>query len=590
MIRKFQNLKLKYKLALLIVITLVIQIVFNILLNSVLVKNIISQTVIQYANDNIINVKSGIDAKMSGIEAVSQNIIYDKSIYNILSENCTSSDVMQNYEYQKKISGILKDMMYPQSNIKSISVYNNNLIGYTADNSINSNNSINRNDNIENLPDSISPSWHYDKSGIWLFRTIYQKKSDERLGTMVIKLKDDAFEISNRGNPSDEISLLVSKDEILHLSSASSDNSRAAAHYDEIKSKNGSYIDTKNNVLVCFVSLKNAPWSVVYTAALPVVYRAVKTANAVLILSGLISCFILIGLNMLFSRDLLNPINTLVGNIKSFENNDILTPVSIERTDELGYLMKMFNKLIEHLEELIKTVYIEKQAQDAAQIKALQAQIDPHFLYNTLETINWLALVHGAKDISDMILSLSALMKANAGKIDDIITLDEELKYTNSYCTIMHYRFGDDLEFRFKIDDSVRSLYVPTLTLYPLIENSILHGTEKIDKKGIVFVHAFRQDDKLVIDVADNGMGLDSDSVEKINAELQKSEFTTFKCEKPGEKSIGLSNTNKRIKLLFGAEYGIKVCSKYGYYCKMSCTFPINKKKGDSDNVQSYNH
>ena len=585
MIRKFQNLKLKYKLVSLIIITLVIQIVFNILLNSVLVKNIFSQTVIQYANDNIINIKSNIDAKMSGINAVSQNIIYDKNIYNILLENCTSSDVMQNYEYQKKISNILKDMMYPQSNIKSISIYNNNYISYTADNSINSNNSINRNNNIEKLPDSLIPSWYYDDTGIWLFRTIYQKNSDEKFGVMVIKLKDDAFEINNQTNPSDGISLLISENEILELSKNAADNGPIIPYYEEIKSKNGSYIDTKNKLLVCFVSLKNAPWSVVYTTVLPVVYRAVNMANYLLILSGVISCIILIGFNVLLSRDLLNPINTLVGNIKSFENNDTLTPVSVERTDELGYLMKMFNKLIEHLEKLIKTVYVEKQAQDAAQIKALQAQINPHFLYNTLETINWLALVHNAKDISDMILSLSALMKANAGKLDKIITLDEELEYARSYCTIMHYRFGDELEFRYKIDDDVRSMYVPTLTLYPLIENSILHGTEKSDKKGIVFVHAFKENDNFILEVIDNGIGLDNSAVRNINSELENSEFASFEQEKPGEKSIGLSNTNKRIKLLFGSEYGIKVFSEYGYYCKMRCTFPINNKTGDLNNV-----
>lgn len=585
MIRKFQNLKLKYKLVSLIIITLVIQIVFNILLNSVLVKNIFSQTVIQYANDNIINIKSNIDAKMSGIEAVSQNIIYDKNIYNILLENCTSSDVMQNYEYQKKISNILKDMMYPQSNIKSISIYNNNYISYTADNSINSNNSINRNNNIEKLPDSLNPSWYYDDTGIWLFRTIYQKNSNDKLGVMVIKLKDDAFKINNQTNPSEGISILISENEILELSKNVADDSPIIPYYEEIKSKNGSYIDAKNKLLVCFVSLKNAPWSVVYTTALPVVYRAVNMANYLLILSGVISCIILIGFNVLLSRDLLNPINTLVSHIKSFENNDTLTPVSVERTDELGYLMKMFNKLIEHLEKLIKTVYMEKQAQDAAQIKALQAQINPHFLYNTLETINWLALVHNAKDISNMILSLSALMKANAGKLDKIITLDEELEYTRSYCTIMHYRFGDELEFRFKIDDDVLSMYVPTLTLYPLIENSILHGTEKIDKNGIVFVQAFKENDNFILEVIDNGIGLDSNAVRNINSELENSEFASFEQEKPGEKSIGLSNTNKRIKLLFGSEYGIKVFSKYGYYCKMRCTFPINNKTGDLNNV-----
>ena len=551
------------------------------LLNSVFVKNIFSKDIIQYANNNIISIKSNIDAKMKGVEEVSQKIIYDKNIYDLLLENSSPSDVIKNYEHQITVSNILKNMMYSQLNIKSISIYNNNYINYTYDIGNGNGNDNCTYDDIKNLPTSITPTWYYDNSGIWLFRSIFKKDGENQIGVMVIRLKEDAFKITQQKNLSEDISLLISESAILNLSNGSASGNLTLPYYEKMKLKNGSYVDNKNKLLVCFISLENAPWNIVYTTSLPIAYRTIHTMNYLLLLSGIISSIILIGFNIFLSYDLLTPINTLVKNIKLFEKDNTLLPVSVERADELGYLMKMFNRLIEHLETLIRTIYIEKQSRDAAQIKALQAQINPHFLYNTLETINQLALMRNAKDISEMILSLSTLMRANAGKINKTITLDEELVYTRSYCNIMQYRFKDELEFRFKIEDETRSMFVPALTLYPLIENSVLHGLGETNKKGLVHVRAFKENSTLILEIVDNGTGIENSTVAKINSELKNSEFENFTAEK----SIGLSNTNKRIKLLFGSEYGIKVFSKYGHYCKVQCCLPVKKNIGDVKDV-----
>lgn len=257
-----------------------------------------------------------------------------------------------------------------------------------------------------------------------------------------------------------------------------------------------------------------------------------------------------------------NPIQAMVEGSREVESGKIGTTIEVEPMPnaEFEFLAESFNKMSEKVKQLFDTVYTEQLARKDAQIAALQAQINPHFLNNTLEMMNWQARMNQDLEVSKMIEALGVVLDSSMNRSNEKTTaLSEELRCADSYLYIMSMRFGQRLKVERTIDASLLQYRVPRLILQPLLENAIIHGIEKV-RQGIISLEIRREEDKLYLDILNTGHGLNREEAERIERIL----YGTYE-PKSGETnkhtSIGIRNVNRRIKLVYGEEYGLFISS-----------------------------
>lgn len=270
-------------------------------------------------------------------------------------------------------------------------------------------------------------------------------------------------------------------------------------------------------------------------------------------------CLSLIGLSIVFtlllSRRLINSVvyhfSTLMDKMKAFGKDETTIP-NVEydyssRNDELGILHRKFDHMAYKIQHLIQVNYVNELLKKEAQLKALETQINPHFLYNTLESVNWRAKAIGETEISSMVESLGALLRVTLGKKQSIFTLQEELGLVNSYMTIQKIRFEDRLNFQVEIPEELLRASIPQLTIQPLVENAIHYGLEESTEECLIRVTAQCEEDLLHIRVSNSGSLFADDA----QAKLERREV------QPHGFGIGLLNINQRLKLTFGDDYGL---------------------------------
>lgn len=217
-----------------------------------------------------------------------------------------------------------------------------------------------------------------------------------------------------------------------------------------------------------------------------------------------------------------------------------------------------------------KKILDEKTKQEL-QYQILQSQINPHFMYNTLNTIKWMATIQGADGIADVSVALSHLLK-NVAHSETIIRLREELSLVDDYFTIMQYRYGGNIRLIKDIqDESLLDCYIPLFTLQPIVENAIFHGIEPKGKGTIQIVIARKVDD-MELSVTDDGVGMDEAAIHKVLFEPSDDPQEFFR-------HIGISNVNQRLKLTYGEAYGITITSEPGTYTTMRIILPARYER-----------
>ena len=219
----------------------------------------------------------------------------------------------------------------------------------------------------------------------------------------------------------------------------------------------------------------------------------------------------------------------------------------------------------ECLQGLLDSSELMKMNKRQAQYLALQNQINPHFLYNTLESIRSEALIAGLTGLAEMTEALASFFRYTISKVENLVSVEEELQNCETYFKIQQYRFAERLQLTIECDSADREeIYncrLPKLTMQPILENSIIHGTECKIGTGHLKIHLERTGKLLLIRVSDDGVGMDEDTLAKMNRRLQRSAWTTASQSEQPEGGIALVNVNNRIHLLFGEEYGLRVFS-----------------------------
>jgi len=301
-----------------------------------------------------------------------------------------------------------------------------------------------------------------------------------------------------------------------------------------------------------------------------VVQETTKARNVFLIC--LVTALILmVCMSYFFSTNLTKKIKKLVKVMRTVQEGNLNTQVRIEGNDEIAKLGTDFNRMLARINELIGTVYKIEILQKDALLKALQNQINPHFLYNTLETIKMMAEIKREREISDALTSLGGMMRYNLTKESELVLISEEIQHIRSYCNLQSLMMNERLVLICDIAEPIRSLRMLKLILQPIVENAILHGFRNFDGQCTITVLAAAQQDRIEIIVADNGNGIEVAQLMKLKQILQGSGSGAS----TGETGIGLANVNERLRLRYGQDYGIDIESRQGLGTQITIRIPI---------------
>ena len=298
------------------------------------------------------------------------------------------------------------------------------------------------------------------------------------------------------------------------------------------------------------------------------------TRNLIIIAAAIILIFSL--LSVFISNVFAKPLLGMVSIMDRIKNGEAELRVGVERDDELGRLGDSFNNMLDRIESLIASEYQAKLHTAQAELKAIQAQVNPHFLYNTLDTMSGIASSQQCESVSRMCRALSGMFRYSLDMKDPLSTVESEITHIKNYMFVMDTRMGNSVTLTFDIDGSIMREFVPRISLQPLVENAILHGLKNKHGEKRLAIAGAVSGPNLVISVEDNGVGMDTDA---INARLRSDGQSVL--EKGS--SIGLSNIHARTRLLFGGEYGVTVTSRAGRGSRVELLIPRSAAVADDD-------
>lgn len=327
-----------------------------------------------------------------------------------------------------------------------------------------------------------------------------------------------------------------------------------------------------------FISQMNSPYTGwTYSSIIPfdTIFRKIVWMKNLLIIGFSAGILLMTVLAFRVARGITGPIEVLIARMRQAQKGDFSVPAllpdpaaeALLPKDEIGQLHRTFRMMIQQIDELINENYAKQLTIKETQFKALQAQINPHFLYNTLESINWEAKMGGQPRISRMVEALGFLLRSSISQKESIVTLGYELDIINSYMAIQLIRFEERLIFEHHVPTHLHACLLPKLTLQPLVENAIHHALEPMVEPCHIAIRASVREDSLVLSVEDDGPGMTAEQLELV-----------MRGEAPGRgNGIGLSNIRERLALAFGEGYGLHIESSPGQGTRVLVHIPYER-------------
>ena len=399
------------------------------------------------------------------------------------------------------------------------------------------------------------------KPVISLIRTIYDINSQKPVGIIVINYFDDILKssYSEFDDTEKEFTVFDLQGNIIEGSE------KLEKYSDEIREGNISCQVTAIDKNVFIKNIPNTPIVLAEkdnTSAFQFVAPRIIISIIVFILVTLFGFFIL-GLFIKFS--ITNPVESLVSSMREVKTG-WLRRVSIKLpNDEIGELKNSYNTMLVEINRLIEELVEKEKAYQKAEMNALQEQIKPHFLYNTLETIALLALENPREEVYDAIETLGKFYRKFLSKGQEEITLSDEVEIVKNYLKLQELRYGDIFHDIYDIDEKVKNVRIPRLILQPIVENALYHGIIPKGEEGDIYINAKQKEDKLVITVKDTGIGA---SEERISEVLSKK-----------SQSFGLKSTLDRISKYYSNKVSYKISSEVGYYFEVEIYIPLEELK-----------
>ena len=321
--------------------------------------------------------------------------------------------------------------------------------------------------------------------------------------------------------------------------------------------------------------LSGIPWSIVGVLALNTLRANVASIIVVSICVVILIILSATVVSVLLARRILTPISQIIHSMHRVGAGDFTQYVSSVRNRDLQLLISVFNQMIDKVNRLTRDIVLREQARNQAELKALQAQVNPHFLYNTLEVIRALALSANGRGVSEIIQSLARLMRYSIDRDCTIVFLSDELESIKNYLRIQKHRRGARFSVEYEIEESLLTCHILRLVLLPVVENAFLHGIERKAGKGLIRISAECAAKSMVIRISDNGCGISLPKLDQLKRLLADGPEEVQLSSGGQADGIGLTNLNRRIKLYHGSSYGITIGSQLRQGTEVSIKLPL---------------
>lgn len=314
-------------------------------------------------------------------------------------------------------------------------------------------------------------------------------------------------------------------------------------------------------------------WTVVGAAYTSELLKKNKQARMLYILAAAILILAVFAISNILSREITKPLRRLSESMSRVEKGEFdRANVDVTMENEIGSLGKSYNLMTERIHTLMEQNVYEQKQKRKSELKALQAQINPHFLYNTLDSIIWMSEAGQSDEVVEMTSALAKLLRQSISNDHEQVELGQEMEYVKNYLTIQKMRYQDKLEYTIEVDPQVRHVMIVKLVLQPIVENAIYHGIKYKGSKGTLRIRAFAESEDVCIVIEDNGIGMDDTALNIIFDETQKIHK---------QNGVGVPNVQKRLKLYYGDKYGITYESKVGIGTRATIRIP---QRGDREN------
>lgn len=374
----------------------------------------------------------------------------------------------------------------------------------------------------------------------------------------VMKSVRDAEKILNKLK--ENTSSSESRKNLKHLESYLKNLEKRMVELTEITEYDQKMASMDNNIRILTRLIVEEMQNFIYNESMYLVHmESLMTQRVYMLVGGVVVLFVItVGImlrrSFRFSRSITRPVTEILGNVREVGRGNF--EISEVDTDsmEIEELDAGIRRMAEKIEQLLQSVKKEEEMQHLTQLQLLQAQVNPHFLYNTLDTIIWLIEGGQNDDAVEMISNLSVFFRTSLSKGNDVITLSEEKRHTVSYLEIQQSRYRDILEFEIHIPEEFNEVMVPKLTLQPLAENALYHGIKNKRGGGKIRIEGEKRGEDLILRVTDNGQGMKKERLQEIQNAIRTGERAGF----------GLSAVAERLRLYYGSGYGMEIHSREG--------------------------
>ena len=328
-----------------------------------------------------------------------------------------------------------------------------------------------------------------------------------------------------------------------------------------------------NEVLITAMPIEKMNWTLINNTGVLQLTSETRKLSLISFWIGLICLAAALSGGSMLSNLIAKPLVKLTRKMQKVKEGSLDIQCDVNSTDEIGMLASGFNSMLERIRSLLDKVKIEQRKKREYELALIQAQIKPHFLYNTLDLIYVFCSMGRNSEAQNATKNLADFYRIALSKGKEIITLEEELQNAENYLLIQRVRYSDIFDYEIKADKDVLCFNIPKLTIQPLVENSIYHGLKMKGSFGKLLIESYLQNDDAVIKITDDGIGISGEKLKKILEYTQES-----------KESFGLTSVDERIKLYFGEEYGLKIESVQGEWTAVTVRIPKRRedRRGDA--------
>ncbi|MBU3112774.1 sensor histidine kinase [Clostridium lacusfryxellense] len=513
-------------------------------------------------SSEILNIYStNIENELRKVEGLSFDVLSSNQTQNYLKTINSDKSSYERYDAITNMEAILRNKSQTERYISSISFVDINDKMYTVGNSAITIQDNTQKEIMKRLDEKsggfvwMEPQGEY--KNFILARKIRSISNFEVIGTLIIRI-DAGTLVSSVSSMSPQykanLMILSENKEVIYKDEKIASQKAIDVGLNATKSEIYN-IDGKKFLLNSEVS-DYTNWTYVYFLSYENIFKNIEIMRTIMVFCFLMIFTLAIFTGLGFSSSITKPIITLSKKMKKVENGNfdimVMDKSSDGKCDEMGQLNNDFIVMVNKINDLIKENYTKQILVKETQLKALQSQINPHFLYNTLDSIHWIAKANKQIKISLMVKSLANLFRASIASTDNIIKIDDELKLLNDYITIQKIRYEERLDFSELVSEDIKDCHILKMTLQPLVENSIKYGLEQLTGVCKITIKSQKHKDFIEIIVSDNGIGMTEEFLRELELGVNKSRST----------GIGIKNIDERIKLFFGDEFGLTVKSE----------------------------